>query len=138
MKSTASGRFLLLTKRGNHEEIKTAINANAAVQLRPYRAATRPRTGDEVHQKLTGEEFDFSGYDGFELERGAKDRRTIMLGVFNGSAATLAHEASHVAFEICSIVGLPTPNDQTNETFCYLVQRIVERFLPLIKAKHGR
>lgn len=108
------------------------FNCARIVLLRDREQATK------YIKKLTGEEFDFSGYDGFELERGAKDRRTIMLGVFNGSAATLAHEASHVAFEICSIVGLPTPNDQTNETFCYLVQRIVERFLPLIKAKHGR
>ncbi len=108
------------------------FNCARIVLLRDREQATK------YIKKLTGEEFEFSGYDGFELERGAKDRRTIMLGVFNGSPAILAHEASHAAFEICNIIGQPTPNGETNETFCYLVQRIVERFLPLIKDKRGR
>ncbi|WP_413724665.1 hypothetical protein [Sodalis sp. RH16] len=122
-----------MAKKNKHPEMRTPLfNCARIVLLRDREQAAK------YIKKLTGEEFDFSGYDGFEMERAAKNRRTIMLGVFNDSAATLAHEAGHVAFEICSIVGIPTPNDHTNETFCYLVQRIMEKFLPMIKAKRGR
>lgn len=49
-----------------------------------------------------------------------------LIGVFNGSMATLAHEAAHIAFCICRHVGVEVNQEKSNETFCYLLTRLVE------------
>lgn len=49
-----------------------------------------------------------------------------IIGVFNGSVSTLAHECSHVAFDICGIVGVTVTPGEANETFCYLISRLVD------------
>lgn len=49
-----------------------------------------------------------------------------IIGVFNGKISTLAHECSHIAFDICGIVGVPVSAGEANETFCYLISRLVE------------
>ncbi len=74
-------------------------------------------------------EWDFTGYQGFQTKLSGKNGLpVIVIGVFDAKVATLAHECCHAAFEVCNIVGVPTPNDGMNETFCYLVQRMVEHF----------
>ena len=48
-----------------------------------------------------------------------------LLGVFDGSASTLAHEAAHIVFDICHTVGIEINSGGANETFCYLLDAIV-------------
>lgn len=48
-----------------------------------------------------------------------------LLGVFDSSASTLAHEAAHIVFDICHIVGIDINSGGANETFCYLLDAIV-------------
>ncbi|WP_241596001.1 hypothetical protein [Rosenbergiella epipactidis] len=49
-----------------------------------------------------------------------------IIGLFNGKNSTLAHECSHMAFDICSRVGVEVEAGKANETFCYLVSKIFE------------
>ncbi|TPG60120.1 hypothetical protein [Ewingella americana] len=86
-------------------------------------------------KKLSGKVFDFEGYDGFEWMYQTSKRTFIIIAVFNNSAACLAHEAAHATFEICNIVQEPVKVESTNETFCYLIQRIMERFLPYLSSE---
>ncbi|MCS3430040.1 hypothetical protein [Klebsiella sp. BIGb0407] len=86
-----------------------------------------------------GRDFDLSGMNGFAYTH-HRDGKTpiMMMGVFLHEPQILAHEACHIAFDICQLVGVPTPNDQINETFCYLVQRIVYAFLPYLQAQDNK
>lgn len=81
-------------------------------------------------EKLSGQRFNLDGHDGFEWMYETEDKLYIFLAVFNKSAATLAHEAAHTTFEICNIVKTTVSETRDNETFCYLLQRIMEKFLP--------
>lgn len=56
-----------------------------------------------------------------------------LLGVFNGEAATLVHECAHVAFYVCRDVGVTTYPGDSNETYCYMLDRMFSNFLPFIK-----
>ncbi|WKM72889.1 hypothetical protein Q2T70_03835 [Klebsiella oxytoca] len=49
-----------------------------------------------------------------------------IIGVFNGKHSTVAHECAHVAFDICSDVGVTVQPGCANETYCYLLSRLVE------------
>lgn len=49
-----------------------------------------------------------------------------LIGIFNGSMATLSHESAHTAFNICNDVGVDVKPGLANETFCYLLTRLVE------------
>lgn len=48
-----------------------------------------------------------------------------IIGLFNGENSTLAHECAHMAFDICSRVGVDIEQGGANETFCHLVSRLV-------------
>lgn len=64
----------------------------------------------------------------------AEDNENLYLvGVFNDSIATLAHECAHAVFGICADVGVTTDAGQANETYCYLLHGLFEEFLPHIK-----
>lgn len=70
---------------------------------------------------------------GSDLTNGAsqtlhnKDMGTLhVIGVFNGRTSTLAHECAHIAFDICSNVGVTVQPGEANETYCYLISRLVE------------
>lgn len=52
--------------------------------------------------------------------------RLHLLCVLNFSISTLAHEAAHTAFRICDEVGVRVEADKANETYCYLLSRIVD------------
>ncbi|CNL09521.1 hypothetical protein [Yersinia aldovae] len=83
-----------------------------------------------------GLEFDLAGFNGFAYTYLAEGKPPLLIiGVFLHEPQILAHEACHTAFEICNHVGVPTPNDTQNETFCYLVQRIMYAFMPYIQDK---
>lgn len=49
-----------------------------------------------------------------------------VIGVFNGKLSTIAHECAHMAFDICSRVGVDVESGRANETYCYLMSRLVE------------
>ncbi|MDE9528072.1 hypothetical protein [Xenorhabdus bovienii] len=49
-----------------------------------------------------------------------------IIGVFNDKNSTLAHECAHVAFDICHRVGVNVSTGEANETFCYLISRLIE------------
>lgn len=49
-----------------------------------------------------------------------------LLGVFDDSASTLAHESAHLVFDICETVGVDIEKGKANETFCHLLDKIVE------------
>lgn len=48
-----------------------------------------------------------------------------ILGWFDGSFATLAQEAAHLAFDICASVGVEVSAGRSNETYCYLLDWII-------------
>lgn len=56
-----------------------------------------------------------------------------LLGVFDNNPSTLAHEAAHIVFDICSSVGIDVDRGRANETFCYLLEAIVEFAMKEIK-----
>lgn len=49
-----------------------------------------------------------------------------LLGVFDASPSSLAHEAAHIVFDICHSAGIEVEAGKANETFCYLLDAIVE------------
>lgn len=56
-----------------------------------------------------------------------------LLGVFNGDIATLVHECAHIAFYVCRDTGVTVHPDNSNETYCYLLDRMFSALLPHIK-----
>lgn len=64
------------------------------------------------------------GSNAFRNLSGGQD--IYILGIFDGSAATAAHEAAHIVFDICHSVGVSVECGKANETFCYLLDAIVE------------
>lgn len=52
--------------------------------------------------------------------------RVYLIGVFDQSISTLAHESAHIAFDICHDVGVNVLPENANEIFCYLLTRLVE------------
>lgn len=57
-----------------------------------------------------------------------------LLGVFDGKTSTLAHEAAHIVFDICHLIGVDVQAGKANETFCYLLDHIMQFAEPYIKA----
>jgi len=55
-----------------------------------------------------------------------------LIGWFNGDVATLAHECSHMAFNILAAVGIPVTHE-SNEAHAYLLAAIMRDFLRLEK-----
>ncbi|QIA76157.1 hypothetical protein [Rodentibacter caecimuris] len=49
-----------------------------------------------------------------------------LLGWFDGEFSTLAHEAAHIVFDICYLVGIEVEAGKANETFCYLLDCIMQ------------
>lgn len=56
----------------------------------------------------------------------------FVLGVFEGGVSTLVHELAHVTFNIMARVGVTVDERENNETFCYMLEELVEFFLPCI------
>lgn len=61
------------------------------------------------------------------------DEDIHLLGVFDGQTSTLAHEAAHLVFDICHLVGVEVEVGRSNETFCYLLDSIIRFAEPYIK-----
>lgn len=61
--------------------------------------------------------------------------KVILVGVFDGELSTLVHECGHVAFWILDHVGVKLADGEGNEAYCYLLQTLVDLFLPHLKEK---
>ena len=61
--------------------------------------------------------------------------RCYLIGVFDQQIATLVHECAHVCFYVCSDVGVTTRPEDANETYCYMLDRTGNHFLPFIQEK---
>ncbi|MCS4333691.1 hypothetical protein [Klebsiella variicola] len=64
----------------------------------------------------------------------AAGENLYLIGVFNNSIATLVHECAHATFYCCHDVGVTVNTGDANETYCYLLDRMVREFLPHIGA----
>lgn len=56
-----------------------------------------------------------------------------LVGVFDGNISTLVHECAHATFYCCNDVGVTIDTGAANETYCYLIDRMVSEFLPHMK-----
>lgn len=61
--------------------------------------------------------------------------RNQVIGVFNVSHETIAHEVGHSVIGIFSYVGMPV-NDDTQEAFCYLTGKLHKQIYKYL-AKRG-
>ncbi|MEM5400845.1 hypothetical protein [Paraburkholderia unamae] len=52
--------------------------------------------------------------------------RVYILGVFDNNLYTLVHEAAHCTFFLCDHIGIETRPGDANETYCYLLDGIVQ------------
>ena len=57
----------------------------------------------------------------------------LIIGVFTGQLHVLAHECAHATFRVCEFSGVEIDPHGTNETFCYLLDKIFKEFEPHIK-----
>ncbi|ECT9547831.1 hypothetical protein CJG84_04965 [Salmonella enterica] len=58
---------------------------------------------------------------------------TIMLGVFTGQLEVLVHECAHVAFRVCDLCGVEINPEGSNETYCYLLDKVFRFAEPYIR-----
>lgn len=58
-----------------------------------------------------------------------------LIGVFDGSLATLVHECAHATFYCCDDVGVTVDTGKANETYCYLIDRMFCHFMPHINSE---
>lgn len=56
-----------------------------------------------------------------------------LIGVYDGTLVTLAHELIHACFFICGDVGIPTPADKPNEAFAYLHSALMAKLAKYVK-----
>ena len=78
-----------------------------------------------LHQKL-GVDVHDSDANGASHTMSSENGVLHVIGVFNGKLSTIAHECAHMAFDICSRVGVDVEPGRANETYCYLMSRLVE------------
>lgn len=59
--------------------------------------------------------------------------KRYIIGLFDRSFNTLAHESAHVCFYILGERKVPIEQNESNEAFCYLLGWMVDRFKYLVK-----
>lgn len=62
-----------------------------------------------------------------------RGQKRYIIGLFDRSFNTLAHESAHVCFYILGERKVPVIDDASNEAFCYLLGWMVDRFKYLVK-----
>lgn len=67
--------------------------------------------------------------------RGSKGDRMYLVGVFDKTIATLAHELAHACFFILGDVGVRVEPGERNETFCYLLSYLLAEQIPHLVKK---
>ena len=78
----------------------------------------------ELHDRINVDGGEHTGNGASHTVSSVKGTLFI-IGVFNGSWSTLAHECAHIAFDVCKKVGVTVEPGLPNETFCYLISRLV-------------
>lgn len=64
---------------------------------------------------------------------GITGENMYLVGVFDGKVSTLVHECAHACFYVCNDVGVRVDTAERNETYCYMIERMVDRFMPHVK-----
>lgn len=57
----------------------------------------------------------------------------VLIGVFNGEVATLAHEVLHACFQVFDFAGASVTDGKANEAFCYLHTYLMREFLGAVE-----
>jgi hypothetical protein len=70
--------------------------------------------------------------DAAGLSSNCENGRVQIIGVFDKSLSTLAHEAGHAIFNILEYAGVPT-DKRTSEVFCHMLSDFMDRCIPLMK-----
>lgn len=87
----------------------------------------------EATTALGVEMDDLDGSEGVSQQiEGQEGEYAFILGVFDRKLTTLVHELSHVTFNIMARVGVTVDAQDPNETFCYMLEELLEFFLPFI------
>lgn len=87
-----------------------------------------------LHGKL-GIDTEDTGSNGLSHTLSSDKGTLHIIAVFNGKLSTLAHECAHMAFDICNRVGVEVEPGRANETYCYLISRLVEFAEPHLKSR---
>lgn len=80
----------------------------------------------ELHGRLRVDAGDDFTNGASRTLRNKAQGNLYVIGVFNGKQSTLAHECAHMAFDICRDVGVHVQAGEANETYCYLLSRLVD------------
>lgn len=104
--------------------------------VNPYGVSLYFTTSEKLYQKLRGKytehRLDLSGAVGCssDFQGGAVQ----LVGVFDGTANTLAHEVGHAVIKILESRGVLI-NQENSEAFCYLLGYLVGELTPLNRGK---
>lgn len=102
--------------------------------IHPYSARLYFTTCEKLYTKLRGEytehRMDLSGAVGCssDFQGGAVQ----LVGVFDGSMNTLAHEIGHMVIKVLESRGVPI-NGDNSEAFCYLLGHTVGELAPILQ-----
>lgn len=88
----------------------------------------------QICASLIGAEFDPEGWGGISWGGYSyKGASIYLVGIKTQSVSVLAHEMSHVAMGVLGHAGVVvTPKD--DEAFCYLLEFLLDRSIPYLKA----
>ena len=65
-----------------------------------------------------------------------EEGRTYVVGVFDGTIDTFAHELAHAAFRILGDVGVPVEDEgAANEAYAYLLGWLFKEIFPVFQSK---
>lgn len=108
------------------------------VEIRPYGArlhfTTDPQAFLAERAKHTDQPLDLGIAAGCSSD--FHEAMLHVVGVFDGSVTTLAHELAHVCIKVLGSVGIPI-EQRTSEAFCYLLEDLMAECLPLIPQAAG-
>lgn len=80
------------------------------------------------------EECDLDEYHGITIITATTKGRLYLVGVFDKTPVTLAHEIAHVCFAALACVGVDA-RDSTGEAFCYLHSHLMREAMPALRRK---
>lgn len=92
----------------------------------------RDRTEWRSACEFFGLDDDSEGFAGrsCQMRHTGTGKRIYLIGVFDRSVGTLAHELAHALFFLCGHVGVDIAAGDTNETYCYLLGHLMHEILP--------
>ncbi|HGW6103716.1 TPA: hypothetical protein ACNIQM_001844 [Citrobacter werkmanii] len=101
-----------------------------------YLCRTREEFGQAM-EALGLEREDVSCFGGCvrRIENKGTGERLILVCVFTGQLHVLAHECAHAAFRICEYCGVDIDPSGTNETYCYMLDKLFLAFADYVDGK---